>query len=460
VLDKDGQLVNAFTQPCSTRYGLCDLEWDGDRLWGSGDRTIYGFTTDGNIEYAWPGPQRINQAIAWDSDRERLWICGITSPEIIGYNRNGNALAELDQHGFRIRGLAYWPEDPDHYNLYIFHSPNLDSQVVHKMDPETGDTMFVAKLFPEGGGSPGGCYITNQYDVYSWVFVSVSDKASQDRVDIWQIDARRDWFLPYKETVGGWLAAEAGRIDAGQTQQFKLALNTADLIKELFEAYLVHWHNAAGGEDTIRVELKVIGPTEPKAFSLVTPVNGDSVVNSQPVEFSWERSVDPNYGEQSSYRIWFRAGMDSVMFEAPDTTISADVGALGLNLADDVQVIWWVQAISGVDVVESRERFTLRYFIEEMPGEAAQPVEFGINAIYPTPFNARTAIKFGADRAERLTIRAYDIQGRLIATLYDRVPRVAYHQLTWDATALPAGLYMIRLESGGRIRTAKVALVK
>ena len=461
ILDRDGQLSGVFEQPCHTRYGITDLEWDNELLWGAGGSYIYGFTTYGEAVSVWGGPHRVSQALAWDSQRELLWIAGITSHEIIGCNRFGHPMEELDQQDFLIRGLAYWPEDPDGYNLYILHSPDLDSQqVVHKMNPETGDTMLVAQLRSEAGGSPRGCHITNQYDVYSWVLLSVSDDARHDRVNVWQVDARRDWFIPSMEIPQGWIPANSGRLDPGETQDFKLLLNTTDLIKELFVGYLVFRHNAAGGVDTINVGLDVIGPTPPLAFKLVFPADGDTVFARNETAFRWERSVDPNFGEQTSYRVRFQAGMDSVMRETADTALVADVGALGLNLVNDTQVEWWVQAVSGTDVVECQLRFTLRFLIVGLEDSTATPVLFGLQQIYPSPFNSTVTIRFGADRAERTLLRAYDVTGRAVATLFDHTPRIGYHQIVWNGSCLPTGIYILRFQSANRIQTAKVMIVR
>jgi hypothetical protein len=459
IFNRDGELLDLFEQPGQSRFGFGDMDWDGELLWGSGERNVYGITTEGDVVSTFEGPDRNIQAIAWDPDRELLWICSITANEIIGCNQNGNPLDEVANPGFRIRGLAYWIEDPDH-PLYIIHSPDNERQIVHKMNPDTGDTVFVVELQPERGGSPGGAYITNQYDVYSWVFASVANDADRDRVDIWQLDARRDWFVASMETPQGWLPANSGWLDAGDTQNFKLLLNTADLIKALFVGYLVYEHNAAGGVDTISVGLDVIGPTPPMAFNLISPADGDTIFAWSETDFTWERSVDPNFGEQVSYRVWFQAGMDSVMRETADTVLAADIGTLGLNLANDAPVMWWVQALSGSDEVECRERFALRYFINDLPVDGEPPVEFGIRSVYPTPFNSQTAVRFGADRTERLTIKSYDIQGRLVATLYDQTPRVGNHQIVWNASALPAGVYILRLQSGSRVQTAKVAIIR
>jgi len=88
------------------------------------------------------------------------------------------------------------------------------------------------------------------------------------------------------------------------------------------------------------------------------------------------------------------------------------------------------------------------------------PVEFGLQRVYPSPFNSMSTVRFGVDLSERTSLRVYDLLGREVAVLYDRTPVVGYHQVVWDASRLPSGLYIVRLESAGRARVAKVALIR
>jgi hypothetical protein len=461
VLDRDGQLADMFVQPCSTRFGMSDLDWDGDLLWGSGGHNIYGFTTEGEPVSVWEGPNRVNQAIAWDSGRELLWIASIAGNEIIGCNRNGDQMEELNQHDLRVYGLAYWPEDPDGYNLYIFQSPDQEAELVYKMNTETGDTMFVTKLLPDSGGSPRGCYITNTYDVYSWVFLDVAENASRDRVDVWQLDARRDWFPVFEETADGWVAAEQGVVNAEERQNYRVDLITTDLAKVLFQAYLLFRHNAVGGSDTIYISLDVIGPRRPMDFSLVSPAEGDTIQTNSEVQFIWQRSLDPNFNETPKYAIWFKTGNDSVFTMVQDTTVTLDVGLLGLQIPSDTTLAWWVLAVSGLDTVASREQFTLRYRINDLnDDDATTPAVFALQGVYPTPFNSAATVRFSVDRTAPATLKVYDLQGRMVTTLYDRVAAVGWHQVGWNGSALPSGVYMVRLESLGRVQTVKTALVR
>ncbi len=227
-----------------------DLAWDGEWIWGSGDEVIYAFTPEGELAREFEGPYNPNNNFAWDTDREILWVSSTTS-DIIGIDREGNEVAELDRHDMRIYGLAYWPDDPDGYPLYIFHkNRDVAEQIIHKMNPENNDTAFVAILEPEQGGSPMGAFITNQFDVYSWVFVALSNEASDDRIDIWQVDARRDWFG---------IEPVTGVVEAEQRRDFTLALNTMGLPQVRFEGDIVFYHNADDGQYVLPVTLDVLG---------------------------------------------------------------------------------------------------------------------------------------------------------------------------------------------------------
>jgi len=117
------------------------------------------------------------------------------------------------------------------------------------MNPDNGDTMFVAMLEPEGGGTPLGTFITNQFDVYSWVFMGIANAGANDRIDIWQVEARREWYE---------LDVDEGTLNPEDTQEFTLTLDATGLPVVVFVGDLVFYHNAIGGETSIGVTLEVI----------------------------------------------------------------------------------------------------------------------------------------------------------------------------------------------------------
>jgi len=251
VINRDGQIVNQFEQFCveENGYGIRDMAWDGEWIWGSGEEMIFAFTPEGELMREFQGPWNPNHNFAWDTDREALWVSSTTS-NISALDREGNAIRVLSRCGFRIYGLAYYPDDPDDHTLYIVHRlRDVADQIIHKMNPDNGDTMFVAILEPEGGGTPVGSFITNELDAFSWVYMGVSNDGADDRIDIWQVDVRKDWFE---------LDVDAGTLNPGDTRDFVLTLDAAGLPAIVFEGDLVFYHNAIGGENRIEVTLEVI----------------------------------------------------------------------------------------------------------------------------------------------------------------------------------------------------------
>lgn len=95
------------------------------------------------------------------------------------------------------------------------------------------------------------------------------------------------------------------------------------------------------------------------------------------------------------------------------------------------------------------------------PGdETPAPRIFGLAAPYPNPFNSRARVEFTLDRTGGLTLGLYDLAGRMIEKLAEGVYPAGRHAAMVTADDLPAGLYLLRLESAGRTASQKVLLVK
>jgi len=270
VLNREGAQINQFPQfGVEGGYGYKDLAFDGELIYGSGTISIYAFTPEGELVSEIEGPFNPNNNFAYDTDREHLWVSSTTS-DIIGIDRDGNAIAELDRLRLRIYGLAYWSDDPDGYPLYIYHQDReIADQIVTKMNPDNNDTIFVAALQPEGGGTPSAAYVSNQFDVYSSVFMTVSNRGADDRIDIWQIDSRRDWFE---------INPTNGTINAEESEDFFLNLNSTGLPEDMrFEAEIRFYHNAIGEEFNLPIALDVLSRIRSMELDLVEGWNMISI---------------------------------------------------------------------------------------------------------------------------------------------------------------------------------------
>ncbi len=79
---------------------------------------------------------------------------------------------------------------------------------------------------------------------------------------------------------------------------------------------------------------------------------------------------------------------------------------------------------------------------------------------YPNPFNSSTTIRFSVRGNQPARVAIYDIGGKLVQVLLNRQVSEGSHELQWDATNSPTGIYWIRLTSGDFSATEKVLLLK
>ncbi|RKX23763.1 MAG: hypothetical protein DRP46_14250, partial [Candidatus Zixiibacteriota bacterium] len=248
VFNGDGQLQREFDQFHESRYGMRDLTWDGSLIWGADGTTLYGFNTDGELVETVEGQARSYRSLTWDPDHELFWSADVTT-DIFSTDPEGNEGDRIEvPDEIRIYGLSYWADDPDGYCLYVFsrgEREGVDIQV-NKVNVEDGDMVLVRELGVDG--RPGGINITNQYDVYSQVLAGIVQ--SPDRIVVWQLEARRDWFQ---------IDPEAGQIAAGESAGFQLTLDATGLpVDNTFEGEVVFTHDGVGGETILSATLDVV----------------------------------------------------------------------------------------------------------------------------------------------------------------------------------------------------------
>jgi hypothetical protein len=88
------------------------------------------------------------------------------------------------------------------------------------------------------------------------------------------------------------------------------------------------------------------------------------------------------------------------------------------------------------------------------------PYSYNINSIYPNPFNPITTISFSIPQSGLVSLKVYNISGKLSTTLKDEYMNVGYYDIIWDATNYPSGIYFVKMVSGGVVEVEKVVLVK
>ena len=97
---------------------------------------------------------------------------------------------------------------------------------------------------------------------------------------------------------------------------------------------------------------------------------------------------------------------------------------------------------------------------EMMPINGQEQDRFNLSS-YPNPFNPTTRIRFTLDEPASVSLKVYDLLGRVQATLMEGAHTAGTFEVLWtvDAT-LPSGIYVYRLQVGDETLTRQLTLLK
>jgi serine protease AprX len=94
------------------------------------------------------------------------------------------------------------------------------------------------------------------------------------------------------------------------------------------------------------------------------------------------------------------------------------------------------------------------------PISANVPAEYKLFNNYPNPFNPVTKIKFNIKETGVVTLKVYDITGKLVTTLVNQKLLAGEYDVDFDGRELASGLYIYKIESGDFKDTKKMLMVK
>jgi uncharacterized protein (TIGR03790 family) len=85
---------------------------------------------------------------------------------------------------------------------------------------------------------------------------------------------------------------------------------------------------------------------------------------------------------------------------------------------------------------------------------------FLLSQNYPNPFNPITTITYSIKETDLVQLKVYDILGKEVAELVNENQLAGNHQITFNASYLPSGIYFYKLTSGNFAATKKLILLK
>jgi len=83
-----------------------------------------------------------------------------------------------------------------------------------------------------------------------------------------------------------------------------------------------------------------------------------------------------------------------------------------------------------------------------------------LSQTYPNRFNPTTNIKFALPKAGFVSIKIYDVVGRMVKELVSEFKEVGNYNITFDGSQFASGVYFYRIEANNFIDTKRMVLVK
>ncbi len=79
---------------------------------------------------------------------------------------------------------------------------------------------------------------------------------------------------------------------------------------------------------------------------------------------------------------------------------------------------------------------------------------------YPNPFNPTTTITYSIQEPGLVNIKVFDLTGQEVADLVNEEKEAGNYSIKFDASGLPSGIYIYKIDTGNFTQSRKMLLMK
>ncbi len=251
-------------------------------------------------------------------------------------------------------------------------------------------------------------------------------------------------------------------------------INEGDAIPQIFETsdtsfwvtgisrfQIYHWNvsafNSSGqGQESETWEFELTDSSLlPQSVMLLSPEN-NTLFEADSVKLIWSS------GTNSPTQYWVEYSWSNSSFSNSVIDSSLTDTTLLLKPLQDEKTYWWkVKAKNqfGWGNFSEVGTFKVDYFKVGVHDDLRDK-SFSLLQNYPNPFNPKTNISYKLSANSYVELKVYDLLGREIKTLISENKPAGIHQVDFNATNLPSGVYIYKLLAGNFIETRKMTVMK
>ena len=399
----------------------------------------------------WQGPDRSDNGIYFQQfslQGDKIGEETLVNKNIL-FNQSNPRILALESGDFLIYWLSEDQEEPFKIGKNI-HWRLFDRNGVPIGSEQKVKTLTTLDM------NPHAVQLANGKIVFVWQWSRYND------LDIWlQLVSQNGEKIGSQFLVNSWTAGT-------QKEPFVWGLNNGD--------FMVFWVSKGPDKSDYDIYMKRY-PKEPivrklEKFNLKFP-NNDITVTETRVRFIWAATNREKliYPWEIQYYLYLGHSPD---FESPQIIETKTDTSITITLDPGKTYFWKVLAknVAGDSLWSSNTNafFVHRGATQVTDGVNNLPEAFVLHQNYPNPFNPETTIKYELQGAGHVTIKIYDLTGRLVKVLVNQNLQPGAHSITWDGTDMQgrqvaAGIYLYQIKftaSDGKkwVQSKKMSLVK
>ncbi|MFC1569448.1 T9SS type A sorting domain-containing protein [bacterium] len=88
------------------------------------------------------------------------------------------------------------------------------------------------------------------------------------------------------------------------------------------------------------------------------------------------------------------------------------------------------------------------------------PTKLTLFSNFPNPFNQQSVIRYKLSAGSKVQIKVFDVRGKEVVSLINKRQELGNHQVRFDGSNYPSGIYLVELRAGDQVVRQKIMLLK